>query len=143
MTARAVVSSVLVSLAVVAGAVGGCTSARDTLGTSVSPCFKALAVARDAVRDRGSFAGVRVLSAVALGHDVSPAPAGLLAGAGNDVCVVSYKGSYRLDQVARPRGGPPPGGVGAFAIVVVSKPQNKLLGTFVRSTQPLRFGHPV
>jgi hypothetical protein len=37
------------------------------------------------------------------------------------------------------RGGRPAGGVGRYAIVVVSKPQNRLLGTIVRQTEPLRF----
>jgi hypothetical protein len=35
------------------------------------------------------------------------------------------------------------GGTGHYAIVIVSKPQNHLVGTVVRLTQPLRFGHPV
>ena len=44
----------------------GCTAARDTLGTNSSPCFHALAIAADAVHDRGVFAGVRLVSASSL-----------------------------------------------------------------------------
>jgi len=61
----------------------------------------------------------------------------------HQICVVSYRGTFRVGQVARPLGPPPAGGIGHYAIVLVSKPQNKLLGTVVRRTQPLRFGHPV
>ncbi len=123
----------------------GCTSARNTLGTNASPCFQALAVAEDAVKGRGTFAGVRLLSFTKIGSDAHVL-AVLSARAGttvHDVCAVSYKGSFTVDQVERPLGPIPTGGVGHYAIVIVSKPQNRLLGTVVRLTQPLRFGHPV
>ena len=61
----------------------------------------------------------------------------------HDVCAVSYKGTFTMDQVERPLGPAPSGGVGHYAIIIVSKPQNHLLGTVLRLTQPLRFGHPV
>jgi len=126
-------------------ALTGCTSARNTLGTNASPCFDALAIGEDAVRGRGTFAGVRLVSLSTIGRDAQMV-AILSARAGrkvHDVCVVSYKGTFRVDQVMRPLGAPPAGGVGHYAIVIVSKPQNHLLGTVVRLTQPLRFGHPV
>jgi len=128
-----------------AAALGGCTSARNTLGTNASPCFEALSVGEDAVHGRGTFAGVRPVSLTSFGQDAHMRAA-LSARAGKTVvavCVVSYRGNYTVDQVERPLGRPPAGGVGHYAIVIVSRPQNKLLGTLVRLTEPLRFGHPL
>lgn len=127
------------------GLVAGCTTARVTLGTNASPCFEALAVAADAVHGNGTFAGVHLVSFSAVGSDLHMAAA-LTAVAGrsvHDVCAVSYRGSFHVDQVKRPIGPAPTGGVGHYAIVIVSKPQGRLLGTVLRQTQPLRFGHPV
>ena len=138
----AAVLAVCLSLA---ATVAGCTSARNTLGTNASTCFEALAVAEDAVHHRGTFTGVRLVSLASVGTDTH-LRARLVARAGktvHDVCVVSYRGTFTENQVEQPFGRPPVGGVGHYAIVIVSKPQNKLLGTVVRLTQPLRFGHPV
>ncbi len=120
-----------------------CTSARNALGTNSSPCYLALPVAEDAVHGRGSFGGVRLVTAKQLAErthllDLLVARAG---GKLHDVCVVEYRGSYRLDEVERPLGQAPPGGVGRFAIVVVSRASNQLLATFVRVTLPVRFRH--
>jgi hypothetical protein len=123
----------------------GCTSARDTLGTNSSSCYEALVIAADAVHHKGTFAGVRLLSFTKFGSDADMQTI-LSARAGttvHDVCAVSYKGTFTMDQVERPLGPAPPGGVGHYAIIIVSKPQNHLLGTVLRLTQPLRFGHPV
>jgi hypothetical protein len=142
---RRVALTVLAAGLSMAMALSGCTSARDTLGTNASTCFEALAVAGNAVHHRGLFTGVRLVSLDSVGADTH-LRAHLAARAGkavHDVCVVSYRGTFREDQVERPFGLPPAGGVGHYAIVIVSKPQNHLLGTIVRLTQPLRFGHPV
>jgi len=130
---------------IVMSTLAGCTSARDTLGTNASPCFQALAVAEDAVNGKGQFAGVHLLSLVDVGADLRLRAelAARAASLVHQICVVSYRGTFRVGQVARPLGPPPAGGIGHYAIVLVSKPQNKLLGTVVRRTQPLRFGHPV
>jgi hypothetical protein len=121
----------------------GCTAARDTLGTNSSPCFRALALAEDAVHHRGEFAGVRLVSDSTLSKrshfesvlkQRSTTPL-------HDLCLVSYRGSYRPSQVKRPAGKVPASGVGHFAIVAVSTPQNKLLATFVLEKEPVRFRH--
>jgi hypothetical protein len=104
-----------------------------------------LAVAADAVHDNGSFAGVHLLKVSAVGADLH-LRAELAARAGpsvHDVCAVSYRGTFSVAQVRRPLGPAPAGGLGRYAIVLVSKPQNRLLGTVIRQTQPLRFGHPI
>ena len=122
-----------------------CTSARNTLGTNASPCFEALAIGEDAVGGRGTFAGVRLLSAATLVADLHlRVDLSTLAGTKvRDVCAVSYRGRFGTDQVKRALGPPLGRGVGHYAIVIVSKPQNRLIGTVVRITQPLRFGHPL
>jgi hypothetical protein len=123
--------------------VAGCTSARDTLGTNSSPCFKALALAADAVHDRGVFTGVRLVSESMLKK--IPRVDGVLSSRSStrlrNVCVVAYRGTYLSSQVERPAGRVPPSGVGHFAIVVVSTPQNVLLATFVLEKEPVRFRH--
>jgi len=121
-------------------ALSGCAAARDSLGTTASPCFDALAVAGNAVHHRGTFAGVVQVSLDKFKADTHLPPGFSSTGRGvRDVCVVAYQGRFRSDQVERPIGPRPAGGVGRYAIVVVSKPQNRLLGTIVRQTEPLRF----
>ena len=123
--------------------VAGCTSARDTLGTNSSPCFKALALSADAVHDRGKFAGVRLLSASTIKK--IPRVDDVLSRRSStrlhNVCAVAYSGTFRPSQVKRPAGRVPASGVGHFAIVVVSTPQNVLLATFVLEKEPVRFRH--
>ncbi|MGH9028125.1 MAG: hypothetical protein ACRDV4_00695, partial [Acidimicrobiales bacterium] len=103
----------------------------------------ALPVARAAVHDHGTFGGVRLITAKELSTRTHRLTA-LVARAGgslHDICVVEYKGDYRLDQVKAPLGRAPAGGTGRYAIVVVSRTSDKLLGTFVRETLPVRFRH--
>jgi len=123
--------------------VAGCTSARDTLGTNSSPCFRALALSADAVHDRGVFAGVRLVSASTLKK--IPRVDDVLSQRSStrlhNVCVMAYRGTFRPSQVKRPAGRVPPSGEGHFAIVVVSTPQNVLLATFVLEKEPVRFRH--
>jgi len=125
------------------GALSGCTAARDTLGTNSSPCYRALALAEDAVHDRGSFAGVRLVSASTLAklHHVDGVITQRSATPVHNVCLVAYRGTFRPDQVKRPAGRAPASGVGHFAIVVVSNPQNVVLATFVLEREPVRFRH--
>ena len=131
------------ALCVCLGATSACTAARDTLGTNSSPCFRALAIASDAVHDRGTFAGVRLVAVSAL-KSVKHVGEMLQARSStplHNLCVVSYRGTFRPSEVARPAGRVPASGTGRFAIVVISTPQNKLLGTFVLEREPVRFGH--
>ena len=122
-----------------------CTAPRNTLGTNSSPCFKAVPVATDAVHDRGKLSGVRLLKSKDL--DRRPHFRSLLeARAGTKVttvCVVSFQGRFTLAQVERPFGQSPAGGTGPVALVVVSTPANKLLGTLVLSRVPLPLRHEV
>ena len=121
----------------------GCTAARDTLGTNSSPCFHALALAADAVHDRGKFAGVRLVSEAALSktHHLQSVLKMRSTTPLHNVCLVAYNGEYRPSQVMKAAGKVPSSGVGHFAIVAVSSPQNKLLATFVLGKEPVRFRH--
>ncbi len=135
--------SVIAVFAVGSSWLSGCTAARDTLGTNSSPCFHALALAADAVHDRGKFAGVRLVSDTTLAklHHVEAIIKQRSSTPLHNVCLVEYRGDYRPSQVHRFAGKAPPSGVGHYAIVVVSTPQNVLLATFVLEKEPVRFRH--
>jgi len=138
--------SLLCIAAITLGTAGlsGCAAPRNTLGTNSSPCFRALALAEDAVHDRGAFAGVRLIAYSTLAKQHPRLEAALRARSStrlHNVCLVSYRGTFRPSQVKRPAGKAPPSGVGHFAIVVVSTPQNQLLATFVLEKEPVRFRH--
>jgi len=134
---------VLVVFAVGSSWLSGCTAARNTLGTNSSPCFHALALAADAVHDRGKFAGVRLVSDTTLAklHHVEAIIKQRSSTPLHNVCLVEYRGEYRPSQVHRFAGKAPPSGVGHYAIAVVSTPQNVLLATFVLEKEPVRFRH--
>lgn len=129
------------------GAAAGCTTARNTLGPSESPCFRAIPIARAAVNDKGRFAGVRYLTGREFAIAVRQARA--LAGASIDiphaliaahgpVCAVAYRGSYDSRRVAA--GWSPTGRQGELAIVVVRLTKRLgVLATVVLHKPPLRF----
>ncbi|HXX90433.1 MAG TPA: hypothetical protein VEI83_09450 [Acidimicrobiales bacterium] len=131
--------------ALVAGVgAGACTSARNALGTNASPCFQALPIAADAVHERGSFQGVRLVDASTLAsyprlRDVLTVRAGAPLGS---VCAFAYQGSFTTAQVDKPLGRPATG-TGRYAVVIVSTPENDLLATVVLDRIPFRFRHSV
>ncbi len=121
----------------------GCTAGARHPRDQLEPCFHALAIAADAVHDHGVFAGVRLVSASSLAkiHRVEAVAKARSTTPLHNVCLVAYRGDFRLTDVARPAGLKPPSGLGHFAVVVVSTPQNKLLATFVLQKEPVRFRH--
>jgi hypothetical protein len=125
-----------------AGLAAGCTSPRNTLGTNSSPCFRAIPVATDAVADRGTLVGARLESVSSL-HQRLHALLDARAPTVKTVCVVAFRGRFRVDQVRRPYGPAPATGSGLFAIVVVSVPHNQLVGTIVLAKAPLPLRHVV
>ncbi|HUK71311.1 MAG TPA: hypothetical protein VLW50_21505 [Streptosporangiaceae bacterium] len=135
--------ALIASIAVAVVGLGACGAGRDALGTDAAPCFAALPVAKQAVKGRGSLAGVRLAN---VSHftarrdramhellDLLPAPPA------HDVCLVAYAGSFTPGQVELPLGPPPSGGVGRYAIVVVTSTNHQLLATFVVRHEPLNF----
>ena len=135
--------ALIASIGVAAVGLGACGAGRDGLGTNVGPCFAALPVARQAVKGRGSLAGVRLadVSRFTDRHeramhellDLLPLPPG------HEVCLIAYTGSFTPGQVERPLGPPPPGGVGRYAIAVVTTAKPELLATFVVRHEPVNF----
>ncbi|MDE3085819.1 MAG: hypothetical protein KGJ77_03550 [Acidobacteriota bacterium] len=138
-------AGVLSAVALSVLSLSACAAPRDTLGTKSSACFRAVPVATDAVRDRGTLSGVRLLGSKDL--DRRPRFRSLLeARAGRtvtSVCVVSFQGRFRLDQVQKSFGRAPASGTGTVALVFVSSPEERLLGTLVLSRVPLPLRHEV
>ena len=56
---------------------------------------------------------------------------------GQAVCVVAYTGHFSAAMVSKALGRP----AGTLAVVVVTTPANKLLGTLVLIKLPVRFQH--
>lgn len=138
-------AATLAAMLCMAALLSGCVSPRDALGTSSSPCYKAIPVASEAVRDRGTLAGVRLESKSVINR-YKRLSALLDAKAGHpvqSVCVASFHGQYQLNQVEDPLGRAPDGGTGKVAIVVVTYPDNILIGTFVFTREPLPLRHEV
>ncbi len=133
--ARAVAAGFLLVLG--GATLSACTSARNTMATPVSACYRALPVAATAVHHRGRFAGVRLVDARALA--ARPGLAQVVAGHGTaslrSVCVVVFRGSYRpsaVDAVA----GAPSTAARPYAAVLVALPGDRLLGTVLLTRPP-------
>jgi len=137
--------ALVLAIAATATGVGACGAGRNILGTSTSPCFFALPIARQAVEGRGSFDGVRLVNVAKLTArsdrglrellETLPIPSS------HQVCLVAYTGSYRADQVELPFGPVPPSGTGRYAIAVVTIRKSMLLGTFLVQREPISFTH--
>jgi hypothetical protein len=59
----------------------------------------------------------------------------------HNVCIVAFRGSFDPASVKELTGPVPPAGHRVFAMVVVSPPHDKVLATFIRSREPIRFNH--
>jgi hypothetical protein len=128
-----------------ASGLGACTSARNALGPSESPCFRAIPLARAAVNDKGTFAGVRYLDtrqvATALrraekfarGRVALPK---MLTTAKGPICAVAYRGLYDPHRVAS--GWSPTGRSGRLAIVIVRLQKLSVVATVVLHHSPLK-----
>lgn len=138
---RSLIAVAAVLIAVAFG-VAACTSPRNALGTNSSPCFRALAVAKDAVGGAGRYAGVRYISAktflTSLEHSRHSASApSALRHTRDALCAVNYRGRYSAATV---KAGWPAGRTnGQFAVVLVDAKTNVVLGTLVLSHPPLDF----
>ena len=123
-------------LAAAAG-LGGCTSARNTLATPVSACYRALPVAANAVHHRGKFAGVRLVDARSLAS--RPGLARIVAEQGGGpvraVCVVVFHGSFDAAAVDVGAAGPSTG-TRPYAVVMVAIPDDRFLGTVLAERPP-------
>jgi hypothetical protein len=122
-----------------ASAFAGCSSARLDLGTTDESCYLTLPTAAKAVGGHGHLAGVRKYSIGGL-KGVAPRLYRRLADdfpKGQAVCLAGYTGSFTEDMVEKPLGRP----TGKLAVVVVTLPGNKVLGTLILEKIPVRFQH--
>lgn len=126
-------------LALAALVLAGCSSARVGLGTADESCYLALPTAAKAVNGQGHFEGIRKYT---LGGFKGVAPRLYTALAdqvpkGQGLCIAGYTGSFSAEMVMKPLGRP----TGKLAVVVVTSPGNKLLGTLILKEIPVRFQH--
>jgi hypothetical protein len=133
--ASAVVGGVLL-----AAGLTGCTSTRNSLGTSDNSCYLALPTASAAVHAHGRLLGVHLFTLSSLRTTAPHLYTDLSAGhvPPQKVCVVAYSGTFTRASVAKPLGR----SSGKLAVVVSETPSNKLLGTVIFLKAPLHFGHP-
>jgi hypothetical protein len=123
------------------GALTGCQKVTRTVTSSVSPCFRVLPVAHQAVEGQGAFVdvvrirgrsvahfprvagppGAPAVSTTTTSTSTTSAPAGSTSttapGASRDVCVVAYRGTFDAGRVHLLTG---PNRSGTYALVVVS-----------------------
>ena len=126
-------------LVVAASLLAACSAARTGQGTTAESCYLALPTAAKAVGGHGHLAGVKKYTLSGL-RGMAPRLYGRLADdvpKGQDVCVVAYTGHFAASMVSKPLGHP----AGKLAVVVVTTPGNKLLGTLVLTKIPVRFQH--
>ena len=118
--------------AIAAVLTAACAAPRNTLGTSASPCFRALPTAKAAVHQNGRFVGVRRVSRRRLADlfRTEPPP-------GRDFCLVGFSGAFRPEQVDHPAGGRP----GRYAAVVVTLRGTTALQTFLVDRLPTHLRH--
>jgi hypothetical protein len=130
---------VVASCVLIGGVLGGCSTIRTNLGTSDSACYLALPAASRAVHAEGKLAGVHLFT---LAHLRSAAPK--LSGRltiprppPSKVCVIEFTGRFTAASVAKPLASPS----GRLAVVVLTNPSNRLLGTVLLDHAPLNFQH--
>jgi hypothetical protein len=158
-----IAATALVFSAVVAGTSACASVVRNGLGTSSAVCFRAIPVGKAAVTNHPSrvvpngspptvspspvFVGVRSASqqqidAFGSKHDYEKNELTMRNGGPiKSLCLVAFRGSFDPNAVSDVLLPVPPEGQRKYAVVVVSEPSNKLLGTFLRSKEPNSFTH--
>jgi hypothetical protein len=124
-----------------AASLSGCAATRAELGLSDGLCYVALPPAKAAVHGEGSVIGFRLrrVSDLRAVHPLSPVPTadGVRVNGGTRLCLVAFEGRFTASAVRRPRGRTS----GPVAVVVLTYPGNRLLGTLILDRPPLPFGH--
>jgi hypothetical protein len=138
-SARGTLGACGAGLVLAAALFSGCTSPRNVLGTTASPCYRAVAVARLALHREGRFFGVRPLR----GTGLTPALAlyrssslHLAYGPRTPLCLVAYRGRFDasvLTLALRP--GPRKG---RLAVVIVRQRDERVVGTLLFAHAPPR-----
>ena len=130
----------LVAVALAVCLLAGCTSARNSLGTSDSSCYLALPSAKRAVGPLSRFIGVHQFTLSSL-RQKDPGLFDSLTGVkptSQRVCIIEFGGAFTQASVQKPFGKTS----GRLAVVVSEAPSNRLLGTVIFHHPPLNFAHP-
>jgi hypothetical protein len=137
MGSKLTVPLVAVTLAVCL--LAGCTSARNSLGTSDSSCYLALPSATHAVGPHSKFIGVHQFTLSSLRQNYPGLFDSLTAAkpTSQRVCIIEFVGSFTQASVQKPLGK----SSGRLAVVVSEAPSNHLLGTVILR-HSLDFAHP-
>ena len=136
---RSRIGAAAAGLVLAATLAASCSSARTDGGTTADSCYLALPTAAKAVGGHGHLEGVRKYSLNNL-HTIAPKLYGRLAGdvsKKQSICIAGYSGHFTSSDVSKPLGQP----TGTLAVVVVTTPGNRVLGTLVLSRIPVRFQH--
>ncbi len=128
----------LVAVVTLTGLVGGCTTARNGLGTHDSACFRVYPEALAAVHRHGRFAGERYLPPRALIIELHRAmvPDALQDASRVATCLVAFTGRFTVSDVEQ--GWAPFATAGRMAIVIVRQRDLVLLATVVLNRIPPR-----
>ena len=129
----------LCGLVLAASVFAGCSSARVGLGTTDESCYLALPTAAKAVGGHGHLEGIRKYTVSGLKGIAPRLYAFLVSQAPKTqaVCLAGYSGAFTKGMVMKPLAQP----TGKLAVVVVTSPGNKLLGTVILTKLPVRFEH--
>jgi len=125
-----------VTAIVVAGLTTGCGAPRNALGTSASPCFRALPGAQAAVGRKGKLIGVRRIRTATLRRRF-PQNARVASVTDKYVCTFAFKGQYGPGEVELATNTVP----GPYAVVAITSKGNEVVAAFVVQQLPTRFGH--
>ncbi len=139
MTVRRRVAAGLAASLLAAFLLGACTSARSDVGTADESCYLSLPAATRAVGGHGHLEGIRKFTPADL-RQLAPRLYQHLARqvpARQDLCVAAFTGHFSSDAVSKPVERE----TGVLAIVVLTTPGNRLLGTLVLRRVPVRFSH--
>jgi hypothetical protein len=139
MTVRRRFAAGLAAPVLAAFLLAACTSARSDVGTADESCYLSLPAATRAVGGHGHLEGIRKFTQADL-RQLAPRLYQDLARqipARQDLCVAAFTGHFSSDAVSTPLGREE----GVVAIVVLTTPQNRLLGTLVLPRVPVRFSH--
>jgi hypothetical protein len=132
-TRRAVAVAALAAIGVTA-----CSVPRNALGTSATPCFRALPPAEAAVHRKGRLVGVRRVTTASLRKRFPTNPRlRALTDADTNLCAFAFKGDFRpgdVDLATNTK-------AGTYAVVAVTSRGTQVVGASVVDRLPLSFGH--
>jgi hypothetical protein len=122
-----------------ASLLSACTSARTDVGTADESCYISLPAATRAVGGHGHLQGIRKFSATQLRQTAPRLYQDLVnqVPPRQSLCVAAFSGHFTSNEVSKPLGREE----GVFAVVVLTTPANRLLGTLILSRVPVRFNH--